>query len=44
MNTKHFVPEDIDTIKNLLKELHKLGIFHGNIKTRNIVYDKNHKK
>ena len=44
MNTKHFIPEDIDTIKNLLKELHKLGIFHGDIKTRNIVYDKNHKK
>jgi tRNA A-37 threonylcarbamoyl transferase component Bud32 len=44
MNTKNFLPEDLNIIKNSLKELHKIGIFHGDIKTRNIIYDSNYKK
>ena len=44
MNTKDFLPEDLNIIKDLLKELHKIGIFHGNIESRNIIYDYNFKK
>jgi tRNA A-37 threonylcarbamoyl transferase component Bud32 len=43
MNTEKFIPKDIENIKNLMKELHNIGIFHGNITPRNIIYNKNYK-
>ena len=44
INTKKFINDDIKIIKKLIIELHKIGIFHGNITPENIIYNKNYKK
>lgn len=41
--TQKFTEKDLDTIKELMKKLHNIGIFHGDIKSSNIIYNKNYK-
>jgi hypothetical protein len=44
INTELFNSQDLDEVKNLMKKLHSIGIFHGSITSTNIIYDKNYKK
>lgn len=41
--TQKFTEKDLDTIKELMKKLHSIGIFHGDINSSNIIYNKNYK-
>lgn len=41
--TQKFTEKDLDTIKELMKKLHNIGIFHGDISSSNIIYNKNYK-
>lgn len=41
--TQKFTEKDLDTIKDLMKKLHNIGIFHGDISSSNIIYNKNYK-
>jgi hypothetical protein len=41
--TQKFTEKDLDTIKELMKKLHNIGIFHGDIRSSNIIYNKNYK-
>lgn len=41
--TQKFTEKDLDTIKELMKKLHNIGIFHGDINSSNIIYNKNYK-
>jgi len=44
INTKLFDANDLNEVKELMKKLHSIGIFHGSITPTNIIYDKNYKK